>query len=519
MPYWAASLTAILRTSLDAVIIVDREGRVRGWNHHAETVFGWTEAEALRRCVDELLVPERHRDSFRSRLRLVADGGETHLIGRRFELTGMHKDGSDVPIELGVLGSSGAGEPLLIAFARDLTEQKRAQAELQARNAELEEAQAQLRESEELYRNTVELGSLIPWTADVDGRIMSVGDLWLSWVGASREEALDHGWTRFVHPDDAARTNRRWAASLSTGNRYEAEFRLRMADGGYRWCLARATKRDGAEPGSPAWYGTLEDVHERRTAADAFQQAQAELAHVSRLTAMGAMGAAIAHDLNQPLTAIAHYVRGCRRLLSRVNAPETAAIAEALADADRSVVRAGDIVRRVREFVTRGSVDFRREQLGPLVKEACKFALVDAAARGIGYRLELETDCPVIADRVQLQQVIVNLVRNAVAAVDGQLKREIVIRTAKGPDGFCEVSVRDTGPGFARDAAARMFEPFYTTRQGGMGIGLSISRMLVEAHGGTIRNASVPGGETVISFTIPEAAVTATTGQVPAAAE
>lgn len=515
----AATLDAILQTSLDGVIIVDEAGLVRGWNHRAETIFGWQASEAVGHPIDQLVVPPRYRDVFRARLRLIVKGSDTRVLGRRFELAGMRKDGSELPIELGLLATKDSEEPVLVCFSRDLTPQKRAEAEIQLQSDKLTQAQERLHHSEELYRHVVELSGLIPWTADVDGQIVSVGERWTDWTGASIDAALANGWLGFLHPDDMGGAVSRWGDALRSGERLTVEYRVRFQSGDYRWCHARATRRPDGPDHHALWYGTLEDVHERRMASDAFMQAQAELAHVSRLSAMGAMASAIAHDLNQPLTAVANYVRGSRLLAKELEGSKKAEIDRALEDAERNTVWASQIVRRVRDFVARGSVDYQPEEIADLVAEACRFALVDAGTEGISYRLKLHSDCSVVVDRVQIQQVLVNLIRNAVEALKGQAHRDLLIRTEQAEPAMVEIAISDTGTGITAETAARMFDPLYSTRSDGMGIGLSISRMIVEAHGGTIWNASGPGPGSTIKFTLPCVIPAASPVPIPAADE
>ena len=366
----------------------------------------------------------------------------------------------------------------------------------------LQIAEERLRHSEERYRCIVELSSLVPWISDDMGNVLSGGPRWTEWTGAPIEAALGQGWFAFVHPDCQEPVRATWTHSLETGERLDMEYRLRWADGVYRWCHARATKREDGDGLNGRWFGTLEDVHDQRVAEEAWRDAQAELVHVSRLSAMGAMASVIAHDLNQPLTAAAGYVRGCKQLLSGDGAGRMEVV-EALNDADRSIVRAGEIVRRVREFVSRGTVESQPEPLVRVIEEACKLALPDAAMRGIQHRLEVGSDCIVMIDRVQIQQVMVNILRNAVEALKDQPRREILVETGHGKANFCEVTVSDTGPGPSPQAADRMFDPFYTTRKDGTGLGLSISRMIIEAHGGAIWNDTDGGQGMVIKFTLP----------------
>lgn len=375
-----------------------------------------------------------------------------------------------------------------------------------AEAAVLSEALKRLRVSEELYRHVVDLSNLIPWTSDDHGNILTVGDRWTDRTGATIAEALGVGWIDFLHPDDLERVTQAWSKALRERSPLQIEYRLRTSSYEYRWFRARTRRRDDGKSAG-IWYGTLEDVHESRTALDAFHRMQGDLDRVSRLGAMGAMASALAHDLNQPLTAAAHYIRGSRRLLAGMNGAVKPEIADGLESADKSIVRAGDIVRGVRDFVMRGAVERRPHRLVPLVEEACSFALDDADARGVVHREAFEIDKPVLVDRVQIQQVLVNLIRNAVDALEGQSRREIMISTRQGPKGFCEVQVCDTGPGISPRSVDHLFDPFHTTRKGGMGVGLSISRMIVEAHGGTIWNASREGEGATIAFTLPTAPI------------
>ncbi len=362
--------------------------------------------------------------------------------------------------------------------------------------SERAEVESQLRESEQIYRYTVELTAQIPWTADADGVTLSVGTGWLAMTGISNDR-----WYNAVHPDDFAGSAQAWQAAVATGTPFHNDCRMRTAGGTYVWCRSRAAPRRGDDGKVLRWYGTLENIDERRTAADRLRQMQAELIHVSRLSAMGTMASTLAHELNQPLTAIANYVRGSRRLIADLDNRQ--ALGEALDAADRSAVRAGEIVRRVRDLVTKGDVQRRTVELGPLVQEACGLAMIDARSAGITQRLELapQAIC-VVADRIQVQQVLLNLLRNAVDAIADRPVRNIVVSARCRDEDFAEVTVHDSGPGIAPEAAARLFEPFNSSKSDGMGIGLSISRTIVEAHGGQIWAERSHGG-TTFGFTLP----------------
>jgi two-component system sensor kinase FixL len=249
--------------------------------------------------------------------------------------------------------------------------------------------------------------------------------------------------------------------------------------------------------------GFIRDLTERQQTEARLQELQSELVHISRLTAMGEMASALAHELNQPLSAIANYMKGSRRLLENSSDDRSALLRNAMDKAAEQALRAGQIIRRLRDFVARGESERRVESVKKLVEEASALALVGAKDLGVRVRFQLDPTVDlVLADKVQIQQVLLNLLRNAVEAMESSQRRELVISTSSERDGMIAISVADTGPGIAPEIMSQLFQPFVTNKPHGMGVGLSISRTIVEAHGGQIGVEPNPGGGTIFRFTL-----------------
>jgi two-component system, LuxR family, sensor kinase FixL len=256
--------------------------------------------------------------------------------------------------------------------------------------------------------------------------------------------------------------------------------------------------------GEPYFTGFVRDLTEHQQTQARLQELQSELVHVSRLTAMGEMASALAHELNQPLAAISNYMKGSRRLLADSADPNASKIEGALDRASEQALRAGQIIRRLRDFVARGESEKRVESLAKLIEESGALGLSGAREQGVVLRFELDHNNDlVLVDRVQIQQVLVNLFRNALEAMAHSPKRELVASTARVADDMMEVAVSDTGSGFPDDVKSNLFQTFFTTKETGMGVGLSISRSIVEAHGGSMWADTNASGGATFRFTLP----------------
>ncbi len=249
--------------------------------------------------------------------------------------------------------------------------------------------------------------------------------------------------------------------------------------------------------------GFIRDLTERQMTEARLQELQSELVHISRLTAMGEMASTLAHELNQPLSAISNYLKGSMRMLDGTSDERSTTMREALGKAADQAMRAGQIIRRLRDFVARGESERRAESVTKLIEEASALSLVGVKDRGIRvhYKFDPSVDL-VLADRVQVQQVLLNLIRNAMDAMETSPTRDLTIAVEPVDASSVKISVTDSGSGIAPEIADQLFQPFVTTKRQGMGVGLSISLAIVEAHGGRIWVEANPAGGTIFNFTL-----------------
>lgn len=250
--------------------------------------------------------------------------------------------------------------------------------------------------------------------------------------------------------------------------------------------------------------GFVRDLTEREESAARLQEMQGELARLARLNEMGEMASTLAHELNQPLSAIANYVHGCARLLRDMDEPVAVRMREALEETANQSLRAGQIIKQLREFVIKGETEKSPQNIRRLIEDAGALALVGSREKGVQTIFEFTPGTEtVVADRIQIQQVLTNLMRNAIEAMQGSPRRELAIRTVQENDDMMAVIVQDTGPGISGEITDQLFKPFVTTKAGGMGIGLSISKRIIEAHGGEMTVSRNPAGGATFRFTLP----------------
>lgn len=365
-----------------------------------------------------------------------------------------------------------------------------------------------------LHRREAHLQSILDTVPDAtivietDGSIVSFNAAAVRQFGYAPEEAVGRNVSLLMPEPYRTQHDGYVARYLRTGERriigIDRVVVGRRKDGStFPMTLAVGEMRSG---GKTYFTGFVRDLTEREENQARLQAAQTELARLARLNELGEMASTLAHELNQPLSAIANYVQGCVRLLDRVEEEQAVRLRGALEETAKQALRAGDIIRHLREFVTRGDTERTREAANKLVEEAGALALVGSRERGIRSLFEFHDGGAMVeVDRVQVQQVLTNLMRNAQEAMRDSPRKELTVRTSIMPDGRVSFEVADTGTGISEEVAARLFQPFVTSKPGGMGVGLSISRRIIESHGGTISaNRNDDGGAT-FAFTLPAA--------------
>jgi two-component system, LuxR family, sensor kinase FixL len=480
-----ARVRAVVDTAVDGVILIDTKGSVLMFNPACEKLFGYRAADVIGQNV-KMLMPPPFKQEHDRYLENYHWTGKRRIIGIGREVVGQRKDGSTFPMHLSVGEATHGGETTFVGIIHDLTERTLAE----GRRAQL--------------AAIVDSSSDAVIGMDFDGTITSWNRGAGQMYGYRAAEIVGRPITVLEPPERrgemAARFERlRRSEDVS---RYEA---IGLRKDGQTLDISVSLSPIRSEPGQIIGFSkTARDVTELRQAERQVQQLTAELVHTARLSAMGQLSSALAHELNQPLTAVMNYAEAARHMLSGVSGDVPTRVRDMLEKTSTQAGRAGQIMRRLRSFVEKGPSERAAESLNRIVEEASVLASTGARLDGIEVVFELTGDLPPVEiDKIQIQQVVVNLVRNAVEVLRQAERRRLVIRTAAAPDGLQEVAIIDTGPGIAPEIAAQLFKPFVTTKKDGMGIGLSISQSIVEAHGGRLSNEPNPGGGTIFRFTVP----------------
>ena len=472
-----------------AIYMLDRQGIVTIWNRGAERINGWTAAEIVGRDF-AVFYPAEQASAGKPR----DDLARAHLLGRFEEDSWrLRKDGSEFLASV-TMTALYDGSGTLRGFGeviRDITDQKAAEAALESRERHLQsildtvpDAMIVIAESGSICSFSAAAERLFGYTeADVVGRNVKI----------------------LMPEPDHSRHDDYIARYLATGERraigYSRSVSGRKRDGQtFPMELAIGETVSG---GQQLFTGFVRDLTERRRTELRVHQLQSELMHVTRLSAMGVMASTLAHELNQPLTAIANYLETTRDMLTVLDTDTVEIVRSALDEAGSQTIRAGQIVRRLREFIARGELEKSVTSLAELSKEAIGLGFAGAHEQGVATRFELDpTFDLVLVEPVQIEQVFINLIHNAIHAMQGFPTRELTISSARHDRELVKVTVADTGSGIAPEVADRLFQAFVTTKDDGMGLGLSICRTIVEAHGGRIWMEPAAQGGSAFHFTL-----------------
>lgn len=472
-----------------AIYMLDRDGHVAIWNKGAERLKGWTETEVLGRHT-AIFYPPDQLDVGKAEADLAAARAQGRLEEEAWRL---RKDGSEFLAHITITALyDDAGE--LRGFGkviRDVTEQRAVERALKAGAAHLES-----------ILSTVPDAMVV---IDARGRILSFSKAAERLFGMSEADVVGANVKVLMPEPDRGDHDDYLRRYLTTGARHII--------GKDRTVTGR--RKDGSTfpmdlfvgealaDGERVFTGFLRDLTEKKATEQRLEELRSDLVHAARISAMGTMASTLAHELNQPITAVANYAEAIRDLLANPDPEDMPMIRDALNDAAREAIRAGQIVRRLRDFVARGDIEKTVEDLPRLIAEAAELALLGAREKGVSARFTLDPAAtPVLVDRVQTQQVLINLMRNAVEAMVDTAVRELVVTTRNDEPGFVRVTVADTGPGVAPGVADDLFRAFNSTKAEGMGLGLSICRTIVEASGGRIWMEPREDGGALFHFTL-----------------
>jgi PAS domain S-box-containing protein len=486
-----ARKSAIMDSALDCIVTIDHLACITEFNPAAERTFGYRRDEVVGKQLAEVIIPPALREQHRQGFARYLATGEARVLGKRLELTAIRADGREFPVELTITRIPLDGPPSFTGYLRDITARKRSEEELRRSEAFLAEAQR------------LSLTGSFSWS-------MGTGDI--TWSDQlyriyefDRGVQLRHKLiaTR-IHPDDAPPATERMDSAVNDGRGWEDEYRLQMPDQSVKHVhfVAHAI-RD--QDDRLEYFGAVQDVTERWLSEEALAKARLELAHVARITTLGTLTASIAHEVNQPLSGIITNASTCLRMLA-AKPPNVEGALETARRTIRDGNRASEVIVRLRALFARKDAAAEPVDLNDATREVIALSTRELKRSRVILKEELADNLPpVTGDRVQLQQVILNLLRNAAEAMStvNDRPRHLVIRTEREEGDGERLTVRDAGVGFGTQGVDKLFQPFYTTKSDGMGIGLSVSRSIIENHNGRLWAEPNDGPGATFSFSIP----------------
>ena len=483
-----ASLRAIVETTPECIHVIARDGTLLSVNAAGAAMAGAPSVDfMLGRNFYDFVTPD-DRERYRAFNESVCAGQKGFLEFHIFRVDGecRHLETRAAPLR------NDDGTVAQLGIARDVTARKR--------------AEGRLRESERNLRQLTETIPEMLWSATPEGAIDYCNTRLSDYTGFDAEQVMGDGWTKLVHPDDVDHAVQEWSSCIRTGVAYRIEVRtFHAADATYRWCLTHARPLRDEHGGIRKWYGTVVDMHDWRQAQEELRHTQEKLAQMMRVITMGELTASIAHEVNQPLSGILTNAGTCLRMLA-ADPPDVDGACETARRTIRDANRTSEVIVRLRALFSGQELTTESMDLNEATREVIALSMSELQRHRVMLRPELADDLPVVtANRVQLQQVILNLLRNASDAMAGvdDGPRQLLIRTERDEGDRVRLTVQDVGVGLEPHVVDKLFQAFYTTKSSGMGIGLSVSRSIIEKHGGRLWGEPNDGPGATFAFSIP----------------
>lgn len=488
-----AFATAIVEGAAEGIVLIDSRFRIKSLNQAASLMFGIASSAAGGSDIRALL-PTADRVEFESGVRQHGQSGSSDLFNGGLEMNGQHMDGSKFPIHLNVRELRFEHGCRYAAFIRDISEQ-RAKAE-------------KIRQQHEQLHATVESSPIGIAMVSKELRLIAVNPAYANMLGYDAEALIGHRLSEFTHPDDVEATDGAAIASFTGGqDNYSISKRYLHRDGHIVHATLNVAVGHDSDGNAAFVVANVEDQTERLGIETRLREQQDQLTRMDRLSTLGEMMAGIAHEINQPLTAISTYAQSGLRFMDSRN-PKPDRLREALTKLSDQARRAGAVIDRIRDLARKDVTKNEFVSINRLIKKVEDLAIVDSRARGVKIRLEMDENLPQVwCDLIQIQQVILNLIRNSVdsmEACDYCNGNEVILHTTMTEDEAVMISVIDCGTGVSEEAAADIFQPFSTHKRSGLGLGLSISRSIVTAHGGQLDYHNNPSAGATFFLTLPQ---------------
>jgi len=484
------NLRTLIDTTVDGIVTVDTQCRIRTFNRAAQKIFGYHPDEVMNRDIS-MLVPGIHGDDQKSSIRRFLTQGDSRGVARGLEVDGLRKDGTQPALELSVAEYEDGADVHYLLMIRDISERR--------------QVEENFRKEHQFNVQLVKTAPVIILTLDTKGRIIHFNKYLEELSQYRLEEVQGKDWFATFLPEDEQGFIKRIFDNSISGIRTRGNTNSIVSKSGKKYLIEWFDNElfDSEEQ----LIGILAigmDISARRDAEKRIRDLQNEILMASRMSVIGELGTALAHELNQPLTALANYVQACKRILDENDQLVRNALTGIMDKIINETDRAASIITHLRNYFEYGSIEKNREDINAIILDACELIVTDADVRRVNIKCHLENGLPaVLIDRIQIQQVLFNLLNNSLHALEHQVRREVVISTRSEVGGFVEIQIQDSGPGVESDLLSQHYKHVFTEKKQGLGVGLSICQSIIDAHGGRFWQTSTPGGGATFHFTVP----------------